>query len=79
MSDIKDRLAASLKYDAINGDAQERAVVASQIKEAIAALAEKDAEIEQWKRIIVTHVDVIAEKEREVHDLKMEMNRMVRY
>ena len=45
----------------------------------LAALAEKDAEIEQWKRIIVTHVDVIAEKEREVHDLKMEMNRMVRY
>jgi hypothetical protein len=45
MSDIKDRLAASLKYDAINGDVYERAVVASQIKEAIAALAEKDKTI----------------------------------
>jgi hypothetical protein len=47
MSDIKDRLAASLKYDAINGDERERAVVASQIKEAIAALAEKEREIIQ--------------------------------
>jgi chromosome segregation ATPase len=37
------------------------------------------AEVEQWKRIIVTHVDVIAEKDKEIHELKMEMNRMVRY
>jgi hypothetical protein len=53
MTDIKDRLTASLKYDAINGDERERAVVASQIKEAIAALAEKDEIIENKSRVIV--------------------------
>jgi len=37
---IEDRLTASLKYDAINGDASERAVVESQIREAIKVIKE---------------------------------------
>lgn len=35
MSPIEDRLRASLKYDAINGDTSERFIVSSQIREAI--------------------------------------------
>jgi len=42
---IKDRLEASLRIDAINGDSFERAIVAKQIREAIAELAKKDEEM----------------------------------
>jgi len=35
---IEDRLAATLKYDAVNGDSYERNIVAQQIKEAIATI-----------------------------------------
>lgn len=38
MSNIEDRLAASLKYDAINGDSFERTIMAKQIREAIAEI-----------------------------------------
>jgi chromosome segregation ATPase len=39
------------------------------LKEQIAAM---EAEVEQWKRIIVTHVDVIAEKEIEIDHLEQD-------
>jgi len=35
---IEDRLAATLRHDAVNGDSHERNIVAQQIKEAIATI-----------------------------------------
>ena len=44
---IENRLEASLKFDAINGDSYERGVVASQIREAILEIRKLREEIKQ--------------------------------
>jgi len=45
MADILDRLRGSLRFDAVNGDAHERSVCASQMKEAVAELASLRAQL----------------------------------
>jgi hypothetical protein len=54
---IEDRLQASINMDAINGNSAEKSVVGRQIQEAIykikqqkAVLAERDKDIEDWKK-----------------------------
>jgi len=49
-TDLVARLRASLKFDAINGDAHERAVCASQMRQAIAAIEALRARVEQAER-----------------------------
>jgi len=39
MNNIEDRLRASLKYDVINGDSNEKSVLSRQIEEAIVTIA----------------------------------------
>jgi hypothetical protein len=48
-SPIRDRLEATLKMDAINGDSFERAIVASQIREAITEITVLFQEIARLK------------------------------
>lgn len=51
--DIARRLVASLKYDVINGSQDERAIFASQVREAIAYIDTQAAQIEALKEKLV--------------------------
>lgn len=45
MSDIARRLYASLKYDVLNGDRSERAILGSQLREAVITLNQQATEL----------------------------------
>ena len=51
--DIARRLVASLKYDVINGSQDERAIFASQVREAIAYIDAQAAQIEALKDLLI--------------------------
>lgn len=57
MSAIRDRLMASIKIDAINGDAFERSVVRRQILESIAHIDEQASQIVTLKAICIKERD----------------------
>jgi hypothetical protein len=52
MSDVGKRLTASLRMDAINGDAQEREIVARQAKEAVGEINRLTAQSAEQAKII---------------------------